>query len=498
MKCLYEISCMLRPTPHHRFPAARPHRIAPRPVGRRLFAGSLLLGCLIMAPPHASGAGDGEKMYNELREKNSLYQDEDWQDYVTEIGERLLAVSPDAGGNYTFTVVDNSGVNASATQDGYIFVNRGLIAFCRSEDELAGVIGHEIGHVVGRHVQRSKGLNRLGGLLGWLGAIGTSSFAMKDLGDTLTATAVTREAREYELEADGFGAEFLARAGYDPLAMIDVIHVLKDQELFAKSVMNRPSVYHGIFGSHPRNDKRLNDAVQKAVPLAGLTTRPPERDFWAMVDGLVFGDEAATGLIKDGVYYHGSLRIVVAFPEGWQVTNTTSAVSGRDVGGASSGSISVQRQNPPADEQTPEQYIRETLKRDDIENGESLIVNGYEAYIADIQILGGDDQVRKMAVVYKDGGIYLFRGTLGAAGDPAQFEEDFRATLDSFRAMTAADLKVANNQRIKVVMANPGDTYAGLANKVSIKRFPEETLRVINGHHPRGEPRAGDYIKIVQ
>ena len=477
-----------------RSPARRP---AYADFSRSLVALSLALGCLAAGLPGAWGAGDGEKMYNELREKNGLYQDEEWQDYVTEIGERLLAVSPDAGTNYTFTVIDNSGVNASATQDGYIFINRGLIAFCRSEDELAGVIGHEIGHVVGRHVQRSKGLNRLGGLLGWIGVIGTSSFAMKDLGDTLTATAVTREAREYELEADGYGAEFLARAGYDPLAMIEVIHVLKDQELFAKSVMNRPSVYHGIFGSHPRNDKRLNDAVYKAVPLAGLTTQPPERDFWEMVDGLVFGDEAATGLIKDGVYYHGSLRIVVRFPEGWEVTNTASAVSGRDVGG-SSGSITVQRQNPPAEEQTPEQYIRETLKRDDIENGKSLIVNGYEAFVADVQILGGDDQARKMAIVYKDGGIYLFKGRLGALGDPAQFEQDFRATLESFRAMTAADLKVANNQRLKVVMANPGDTYAELAKKVSIKRYPEETLRILNGHHPRGEPRAGDYIKIVQ
>ncbi len=485
---------MCRPSAHCR---VKTRRWPPFCSGRPL-AVSLLLAWQFLALPAALAAGDGEKMYNELREKNGLYQDEDWQDYVTEIGERLLAASPDVGGHYTFTVVDNSNVNASATQDGYIFINRGLIAFCRNEDELAGVIGHEIGHVVGRHVQRSKGLNRLGGLLGWLGVIGTSSFAMKDLGDTLTATAVTREAREYELEADAYGAEFLARAGYDPLAMIDVIHVLKDQELFAKSVMNRPSVYHGIFGSHPRNDKRLNDAVRNAVPLAGLTTKPPERDFWEMVDGLVFGNEAATGLIKDGVYYHGSLRIVVAFPEGWEVTNTASAVSGRDTGGRSSGSITVQRQNPPAEEQTPEEYIRETLKREDIENGESTIVNGYEAYVTDVQILGGDDQVRKMAIVYKDGGIYLFRGTLGAVGDPEQFEADFRETLGSFRAMTSADLKVANNQRIKVIMAKPGDTYAELAKRVSIKQFPEETLRILNGHHPRGEPRAGDYIKVVQ
>ena len=64
--------------------------------------------------------------------------------------------------------------------------------------------------------------------------------------------------------------------------------------------------------------------------------------------------------------------------------------------------------------------------------------------------------------------------------------------------MTASDLDAANRQRIQVVMANPSDTYAALARKSSVKSFPEETLRVINGHYPRGEPRAGDNIKLVR
>ena len=446
----------------------------------------------------AFGAGDGEKMYNDLREKNALYRDGEWQDYVTEIGERLLAVSPDAGKNYTFVVVDNPSVNAAATQDGYIFVYRGIIAYCRSEDELAGIIGHEIGHVMARHVQRSKGLNRLGGLLGWIGVIGTSSWSMKDLGNTLTAPMLSREAREHELEADAIGAKLLAWAGYDPLAMINVIYVLKEADLFSKSVSNRSGGYHGLYRTHPRNDKRLHDVVGEAVPLAGVNVRPPERDFWAMLDGLVFGDEAATGLVQGSTYYHSGLRIVVSFPEGWDLGNTASEVFGRDLSGAADADITVQRQKPAAKGQTPEGYIRETLKRDDIENGQAIEVNGYAAYVADVTILAGDAQVRKMAVVFKDGAVYLFKGELGPVGDPATFERDFNATLASFRAMTASDLDAANRQRIQVVMANPSDTYAALARKSSVKSFPEETLRVINGHYPRGEPRAGDNIKLVR
>jgi predicted Zn-dependent protease len=113
-------------------------------------------------------------------------------------------------------------------------------------------------------------------------------------------------------------------------------------------------------------------------------------------------------------------------------------------------------------------------------------------------VADGAVQAKKIGVVYKDGGVYLFDGSLGNNGDPAAFEVAWQKVLESFRAMTAEDLKTANDQRIAVVTAKPSDTYASLAQKSSLKSFPEETLRVINGQHPIGEPRAGDFIKIVQ
>jgi predicted Zn-dependent protease len=101
-------------------------------------------------------------------------------------------------------------------------------------------------------------------------------------------------------------------------------------------------------------------------------------------------------------------------------------------------------------------------------------------------------------VIFKDGGVYLFKGEAGESGNATQFEADFRATVESFRPMQPGDLKVANNQRIAVIEAKPGDTYAALASKSSIRNHPEETLRLLNGDAPLGEPRAGDPIKIVQ
>jgi predicted Zn-dependent protease len=456
------------------------------------------LALVLLAPAMALAAGPGEKVYREMVEKDQLYPDPEWQAYVQQIGERLLAATPDAGEQYYFYVLDNPAVNAMALPDGYIFINRGLIAYLRSEDELAGVIGHEIGHVVGRHARRSNQLGAFGNVLGFIGAIMTGTYAVADLANTATATIRSGYGREFELEADEYGGEFLARAGYNPLAMIDVLHVLKDHQLFAKNVLNEPTVYHGLFSSHPRNDKRLHDAVQKSAGLVPDVLRETERDFWEMMDGLVFGDEAATGLIKGHTYYHGGLRVVIGFPEGWDVTNTPAEVLGRPPQGATHASIAVQRLNAPAEEQTPEEFVTKTLKRDDVKSGESVEINGYPAYVAEIEVAGGTAQVRKLAVVYKDTSVYVFRGEVGAVGDPTAFEVQWQQTLQSFRAMTSEDLRIANNQRIKVIMAQPGDTYAELANKASIRANAEQTLRLLNGQHPVGEPRAGDLIKIVQ
>lgn len=455
-----------------------------------------LAGVLGVQPAIASGPG--EKVYREMVEKDQLYQDEEWQAYVQEIGERLLAVTPDAGKEYHFYVLDSPAVNAMALPDGYVFVNRGLISYLRSEDELAGVIGHEIGHVVGHHARRSNTLGALGNVVGILGAIMTGTGAMADLANTATATLRSGYGREFELEADQYGAEFLAKAGYNPLSMIDVLRVLKDHQLFAKNVLHEPTVYHGLFASHPNNDKRLHDAVEQSQGLMPDTLSEPERDFWKMMDGLVFGDEAATGLIKDSTYYHGSLRVVIQFPDGWDVANTSAEVIGRPPQGAAHASIAVQRMNVPGEEQTPEEFVEKTLKRDDVSNGESREINGYPAFEGDIEVASGSAKARKIAVIYKDGSVYLFKGEVGAVGNVADFEEAWRKTLESFRAMTAEDLRVANDQRIKVIVAKPEDTYAELAQRASIKSHPEEMLRLINGQHPVGEPRAGDYIKIVQ
>jgi predicted Zn-dependent protease len=281
--------------------------------------------------------------------------------------------------------------------------------------------------------------------------------------------------------------------------MIEVIQILKDQDSFASQVTGQTQGYHGLFASHPKNDKRLHDAVQRSAYALPEELSDYEGDFWEMLDGLVYGNQAAAGIVKGRAYYHGNLRFVVEFPEGWDVGATSNRITGKHPAGSSAGTITLERQNAPKEEQTPEQYVADTLKRaEDVVSGESFTVSGFDAYLASLNVDDGKYTARLIGIIYKDGGVYMFKGDSREGEDPEQFMKDVRATMETFRAMSAADLRTANDQRIRVIDAQPGDSYASLAKKTSIRRFPEENLRLLNGDHPVGEPRAGDRIKIVQ
>ena len=459
----------------------------------------LLILALLATTAHAAAAkGGGEKMYEEYVDKGLIYGNEAWQAYVREIAHRLLPYANDRGKQYHFYVIDTPHVNAGATADGYIFIDRGLLAYMSSEDELAAVIGHEIAHVAARHSRRTQSRSLLGKSLGLIAWLTTGVGDLMSVTDAATAQHISGFGRENELEADRLGGEYLAKAGYNPMAIIDVVQVLKEQEIFAKQVERQPVVYHGVFRSHPKNDKRLHDAVGNALQysLPGQIVEPL-RDFWEMIDGVVYGDEARTGIVRDETFYHGDLRIVMEFPDGWTVTKSRTEVSGTAPGGNAEAFITLGHHAADT-RSTPLEFLTETLKRDDIKSGESVEINGFEAYIGEVDNEGTDAKLKLIGLLYRERSAYLFSGEAGPNGDPEAFREDFVATMHALRNMTAEDAKVANKLRIRVKVAEPDQTYADLARNSAISNHAEDRLRLLNANYPNGEPRAGNYIKVIE
>src|SRR4029077_12486774 len=157
---------------------------------------------------------------------------------------------------------------------------------------------------------------------------------------------------------------------------------LKDQELFATQVGGEQKSYHGVFASHPQNDKRLHDAVEGNAKYLPAEVVEPVGDFWEDINGLVYGNQASAGIVKDQTFYHEGLRVVVTFPTGWDVSSSSSKVTGISPSGNIAGNITFQRQEAPKSKQTPKEYVIDTLKRDDIVSGEDVKVGDYAGYIA--------------------------------------------------------------------------------------------------------------------
>ena len=362
---------------------------------------------------------------------------------------------------------------------------------------MAAVVGHEIGHVVARHMRKRRITELTGKSIGLISAIATGrGELMRDVMDPFTTILVSGYGREMELEADRLGGEYMARAGYDPQAIIASVWVLKDQQTFAKQVSNAPTSYHGLFRSHPRNDKRLHEAVNHAYSVSSGELAEPVGDFWEAINGLTFGDEVAGGLVKDETFLHGGLRIVLPFPEGWRVATPGSQVVGEAPGGKAEASITFSKQEPVR-RKSPEEYVTDVLRRDDV-SGEEIEIDGNEAFLGEIDVGESDTQVGLIAVLYRNRDVYVFRGECGPKGDPERFREQFMATIEGLRPMTPEDLKLANSRRIEVVVAEPDQSYADLATQTSIKQYPVETLRLLNADYPNGEPTAGDYVKVIR
>jgi beta-barrel assembly-enhancing protease len=200
------------------------------------------------------------------RQHGGLYPDQRYQDLVTSVGERLVRSNPEINQSpYYFQfhlLADPQTVNAFALPGGQIFITLGLLRLLDNEDEVAGVLGHEIGHVIGRHSNEQMAKAQLSqGLVNAVVMAGGSEYGMTagQIAQFVSQLKNTAYGREDELESDQLGVRFMVRAGYDPNALIRVMGVLK------KAAAGRAPPE--FLSTHPDPDnrvQRIKEAIQKA------------------------------------------------------------------------------------------------------------------------------------------------------------------------------------------------------------------------------------------
>ncbi len=201
----------------------------------------------------------GKKLSENIEKKHEVIEDPQKNLLIKQIGNKLAKVSELRGMNYHFKILNIEGPNAFSIPGGYIYVTYDLFDYVQSDDELAGILAHEIAHVIHNHALRQIRDNTKFTLLTILGALLTGEPNVAVLGKLTTITFLNQYSREYEEEADLTAINLLIKAGYNSVGFLTFLERLYTREMF------KPEVNLGIFQTHPETENRINYIRNKLI-----------------------------------------------------------------------------------------------------------------------------------------------------------------------------------------------------------------------------------------
>ena len=433
-----------------------------------------------------------------------LVADPALQSYVNQVGRWIALQTERPDMPWRFGVLDSAAINAFAAPGGHVLITRGLYEILDNEAQLAGVLGHEIGHVTARH-----GVNQYTRAMATDLGARILSAAVPQLGNQIGQqllgvignALLSGYGREDELQADRLGAEYIARNGYDPDAVTGVVGILKNQEEFEKkraAAENRePRVYHGVFASHPSADDRLLAAVAEAQKFkTGATTRLAREDFLKRLDGTVFGDSPREGVRRGSSFYHRDLNFAVDFPDGWKIRNQPKSVVATAPSQAALLDLSaadIGKTNNPREFMTARLKTGDLARAGKVEGARLSSHTG----VAHINTPFGRRDTR-VSVLFHGPKAFVLLGTTREAGELDKYDARFLKTAASLRPLSESEKQLADGLRIRVKQAGAGDTFAQLAKKSPLSDYSESILRLVNAKFPAGEPKTGETIKVIE
>lgn len=445
--------------------------------------------------PASQEASVGASEHKKIEEQFGPFMSGPVANYVQRIGAKIAPHTERKDVEYKFYVLDSPVVNAFALPGGYVYVSRGLLALANSEAEVAGVIGHEIGHITARHSAERVSQGAVVGigaaiLSAVVGDPGVSRAA--GLGSELYIKSYSRG---QEHQADELGVRYMSRAGYDPSAMASFLNSLDRQtKLDAKMAGRKVSDGPDYFSTHPVTTQRVSEAGEEArqYPQQGTVGRD---NHLSVIDGMIYGDSIKEGFVKGDWFYHPELGFKFKVPTGFRVTNTPAQVVATD---ARSGSILLFDAASDKTERDPLTYLTKGWLADKpIQDVENITVNGMRAATASYggQVQGRNVTIRVVAIEWKAGQFFRFQMAI-PTGTPSSTVEDLKRTTYSFARLSEGEKNV-RPPRIDVVTASSSDSIATLSRRMTAGPYREEQFMVLNGLNAASELKAGQKYKLI-
>ena len=470
-------------------------------------AQSRTAGPAVPKPFTAQEKNQGAKYHTEILKEFGGPMQSPQTAYVVRVGKNIAMQSGlgNAQSDFNVTLLNSSVNNAFALPGGYVYITRQLVALSNDEAEMAGVLGHEVGHTAARHSEKRKNNATLAGLLGVGGSIlgavlGNSGGLLGALGGGLQQYAgplaqvfSLKYSRTQEEEADDYGIRYLSKAGYDPSAMASMLNSLALQTNVDTQVAGLADNRVPEWAStHPDPARRVARAVSRSKSYPASSLRNADAHL-AAIDGMLYGDDPAQGVVEGQDFRHPQLKMQFTAPYGFGMQNSSDAVTINGNSGKAiftSGAFDGNRSS----------YIAKALKAVSGDSGtipageiRRTTVNDIPAFYTNavVNTQQGQRVVTVFAYEWAPGTAYHFVTITASNANP------FDRMFASMARLTAAQAATIKPRKLRVVTAGPQDNVASLAARMAYSSLQTERFRALNGLSSNATIRAGQKLKIV-
>lgn len=417
--------------------------------------------------------------------------------YVSNVGAKV-ATTAGLKDQCTFTVINSDVVNAFAVPGCYIYITRGLLVIMNSEDELASVLGHEVGHIVGKHSMKRTQASTLSTLGAIALGIATKSDEIMQTAGQLAQVYTLSYSRKQENESDDFGVRYLQANGYNLYAASDMLAALAAQEALDAKVKNRQSRDVPTWArSHPITTERVSRTANAARAAKASREVPPElvRPYLTALSGLRVGDDPEQGFVDGRRFSHPSMKITFEVPQGFSLNNTPEAVEiagpnnlkGKFGGGSAfSGGLDAYAIAK----------AKETLGQTPATLGIATpgTTNGMPTVTLLARAQTRSGLVDVGVIAYNLNGRAFHFVMMG----PADGLTPTFPITQTFRELSANEIAALRPREIEIVTVRTGDTVASLSARMAYPDFKTERFLMINGMSAERPLRAGELLKIVR
>jgi predicted Zn-dependent protease len=429
----------------------------------------------------------------EIVQMYGIYDDTQLNTYVNTLGMHITPHTHQPDLPYSFKILDTDVVNAFAVPGGYVYLTRGILAYINSEAEIAGVIGHELGHVNARHTAKMMSQAQLAQLGLQLGSAISETFA-RFAGFTGFGVQLLflRFSRDHEREADNLGVEYASKTGYDATGMASFFETLERMH---------PSDGGDIpdwFSTHPNPQDRIKAVRSKTAEwqsrLGFQTYKLNKADYIKQLDGLIFGPDPRQGYTDNHIFYHPGMKFQFPVPSECQVNNLPTQV--QMISPDQKGIILFTVLSASTLEEAITQFTGNTGAT--ILQREAGNTNGFQSISIHSEIQGEQPLRLLSNFILFDQSIFVFHGF----SSPADFESFaspfFQPTLKGLKRLTDPNKIGVKPVRIHVQTIQKPVILAEFLTQQKITSEQQGTIAIMNGMQLNDRLSPGTQIKVIQ